>query len=507
MKNSEYIFYKEAAREILPDLEHLRLNVLNGAQRYKSVRKKQRRLIPILACVSAAVLICATVPPVRAAIAQWFEVNFSVQSYVAQPPAQRVSTPELEAIIADSKPDVQQTASSNSVEIVEIAPEWREWADKLNPSVGDIYYDGEQLIVGFDMGGGVPEFALGGTHTESSGEALEFPYEIWMGNPGYIFLNGQIYQASCDANITESTQQMWMKFIDEKTGLLSAEGVETAKNADSISFASTIRIEKPADLPDDFASLSYDEQAALMDEAIATFDASQADMPKLEGVQQVEVYMPLVLTDFSKPIQEEDAISYQGTEIGKLKLSFSFDTNGARTNEYIAIDETVNFSGSGTYMWSDWESEAGYTSFVNKTVDMSGVSMTAQKLEISPTYTKLYLGMNCPDDWSERDKACFISALGYGITGNGSPLIKRSETFLGGENGEDSVICIELSILPSELKALRDIEIIPSLSRYSGYDNTEYVEGKLTKISNDDITGWQEDSTTLTDSVLQFSMN
>ena len=65
---------------------------------------------------------------------------------------------------------------------------------------------------------------------------------------------------------------------------------------------------------------------------------------------------------------------------------------------------------------------------------------------------------------------------------------------------------IYLNMLPSELQAIDTFEIVPILSRYTGYDDVPYVEGEPTRIKQDEVKGWQEDSTELTDCSLKFSL-
>jgi hypothetical protein len=67
-------------------------------------------------------------------------------------------------------------------------------------------------------------------------------------------------------------------------------------------------------------------------------------------------------------------------------------------------------------------------------------------------------------------------------------------------------MCINLKLLPSEVKAIKEFGIELTLSRFSGYDDVPYVEGEPTQIKKEDVKGWQEDSETLDDCALSFSL-
>ena len=381
MMNQEHQFYRSALDGLLPGRESIRRKALKQAE-HSRPRRRLRWILPAAACLVAIAVICAAVPPVRAAIAKWFTVNHSVEDYLAQPESARPSTPELDTIIAQTMPE--ETAAVNSIEIASIAPEWQAWADKLNPSIGDVLFDGKELMVSFDMGGGAGELVLGGN--------AAYPVAVSFGNPGYMILNGGKYDYSMSTDYVGSEYDSYFSHIGED-GRLSEEGEKLAEEDDSVRFTAIIDFSRPAtsqwiapeDWPEDLPEGSWEEHLAFIakmqqydpDYAPAEFKAAPE---KLTGVQQAELHLPLIATDYTKPSRvDEDGMYYSGVPIGMVKLCFSFDPAAGYTNvNSYEINQTGEFKGEGTYAWADWDSDPDYVTFVNKTIDMAGVKVTVK---------------------------------------------------------------------------------------------------------------------------------
>jgi len=509
MMNQEHQFYKEALGSLLPDMENVRRNAL----RQTHPAHRHRWLWVAAACFAALAVICISVPPVRAAITQWFS-NHSVQGYLAQPESARPSTPELDTLIEQSEPD--ETEAKNSIEIASIAPEWQKWADSLNPTVGDLLFDGQSLMLSFDMGGGADELVLGKLLGLSD---PSFPVAISFGAPDYIIMNGEKYGYSARTGLVASGGN-YQRYID-KDGRLSKEGKALAETEDSVSFNVTIDLTRVMENPfTDIDSLTQgmtEEDKEDQLETIArleqydpdfTTDEYQTPPETLTGVQQVEVHLPLVATDFSTPSKvEEDGVSYQGVPIGMLKLCFSFDPAAGYANvTSYEIDKSGEFKGEGTYAWADRNSDPDYVTFVNKTADMSGVTVNVKRMDCFASGAELYVSLTCPDDWNELDKKCFLSSLIPSIKGDGETLDISHIKYGLAETGEDDGMCIYLKMLPSEAAAIDSYEITWTLERFSGYDDVPYVEGQPTRIKQDDVKGWQTDSEELTDCTLKFNL-
>ncbi len=538
MKNKESLYYKEALRLVLPDAEQIRRNVLHTPP----ARARKKAWIPVLAGVAAAALICVAVPPARAAIAHWFNTYFSVQEYVSQPSAQRIDTPELQAIIDQTT--VQQPESQNTIEYVNMLPEWQAWADTLQPSVGDIYFDGAQIIASIDLGGGVPEFI--GSHYNSIVSAqpdpdpalkdiIPFPDTIDFLNYDYVALNDVTYALGSFLMIAQSEYDQYQRYTpaytrsenalprSEWTETMTSEGVAAMKSSGSLRAALTIPLEHSSSMenyksivsPEDYASWQkIIEEYRQFDpeydpESYPAFHLSEG----LNGVQQVEINIPLLYTDLSRPPtvtedQQGYSVEYDNQLIGILRVKFSFDpAAGNASHETIEINETVEFKGNATYAWADWNSDPQTVTFVNKTTDMAGVSMSAKRLEITPSGTKLYMSLNAPDDWDALDKSCFLGNLLYTVEGDGVQLPSAGEQFGLEEADEDIGFCITLNLLPSEVKNIDTFRILPRIERFSGYDEVPFVEGKPTVIPQNEVHGWQLDSTDLPDCALTFRPN
>lgn len=506
--NNEHIFYKAAIGNMLPDREEIRRKALEQAQPSGRKAKRHSWLIPAVACIVAVAVICAAVPPVRAAISQWFERNFSVGSYMAKPAEARPSTPELDAIIEKTRPEKAELP--NSIEIVNMVPEWQDWASKLKPKVGDVFFDGKELIVSFDMGGGAKELLLEGT------DVKQFPVSISMGNPGYIKLNGVKYAGSVSSGPAESVDSEIHSNVTDD-GHLPDEVIKRVNEMKSVIFTAAINFTNTADSGKGFDRLTQKQKDQFMEEVrkVQAYDPEYTPfdfkvMPageKLKGVQQVEANIPLVMHDFSKPTKVKDGTVYQGKRIGLIKLRFSFNPEAGNKNmKSYTINRTVEFRGKGKFAWADRDSDPEYVTCTNKTIDMTGVKMTAKRMDVYASGAELYVGFTCPDTWDELDKKCFLGNLTPCTKGDGINLQTSGEKHGLEENGEDLGIRIDLKMLPSELEAIDTFEILPILGYYTGYDDVPYVEGKPTRIKKDEVKGWQEDSKELSDCVLKFSL-
>lgn len=513
MRVKEHGFYKIAIKGLLPRQEHIRREILAQAHPAKKLPKKKTWLTPVLTGVAAVIVVCAAVPDARAAISQWFRENFSVQNYVAQPAEARPSTPELDALIDQAKP--KDAEAVNSIEIVNVTPEWQKWADSLNPAVGDVFYDGKELIVSFDMGGGAAELIMGGVYT--TGAESPFPISVRTGDPGYIKLNGTKYAYNVMSGPAESSFRKYQSLFEED-GPAGNRAAQRIREADTVPYTATIDFSRTsADYIADFDGLPEERQALILEEIkraqqydpeYTPFAFKTLPESRLSGIQEVEVNISLWATDYSKPAQEDaEGTTWQSEYIGMVKLRFSFDpTAGSQNKQIYEVSRTSEFTGEGTYRWADWESDPGYVTCTNKTIDMKGVTMTAKRIDSYASGAELYVSVTCPDDWDPLDKECFLSSLTPRVLGDGDALPTTGEQYGLKENGEDLGMCIYLKLLPSELDAIDTFEVIPVLSRYSGYDDMPYEEGRPTRIPKDAVHGWQEESTELTDCALQFSL-
>lgn len=70
---------------------------------------------------------------------------------------------------------------------------------------------------------------------------------------------------------------------------------------------------------------------------------------EFDGVQQVEINLPLIMTDFTNPTEVDDTgASYQGEVVALMKLEFSFNPKaGKASHQVFEINQTVEFSGEG----------------------------------------------------------------------------------------------------------------------------------------------------------------
>lgn len=471
----EHDLYKKAALGILPDPEATRKRIIQEAKEEKTLTRKFSWVIPAIACTCAAIVICTAVPSVRAAITQWFKENFSVQNYVAQPAEQRQDTPELEAIISQTMPEQADSQAENSIELVNVAPEWQELADNLKPSIGDIYYDGRELIVGFDMGGGVAEF-LNGWYWDQDHTA-----SVMFGDKHTFLMNSNEYQYAIRTEPMWDIYEQYAQYIEggslDGDGYLSQAGWDAMKNATTMPFTATI---------------DFSEQPL-----------------QLDGIQTVEVELPLLASDRKNDILTEDGhlqSSGEVTEAGKVKIVFSFDPQAGKDNiQTYEINQSKNFVGEKKYCWLDRESEPGFVTLVNKTVDLSGVNMTISRMDVFKSDGELYVELTMPDDWGELDKENFLNNMIPIVLADGNK-VSSDMTWLD-QDGVDAVIRIKIDMLPSEIQATKNFEVVPILTYFTEYDNAEYVEGEPMKLLSEEMTGYDVEDVTLENCTIEFDIN
>lgn len=493
---NEHDFLKRIAAEHL-DGEQARRRIVHK-------KEKTRWLVPVAACVAGAVVICTAVPPVRAAIAQWFRENHSVENYVAQPQDARSKTPELDRIIAET------TTSEAAAGFADVAPAWREWAGSLGPKVGDIYFDGDKLIVGFDTGGGAAEL-LGIAADE--GERVE------IGAPPYITINGVKYDMldaqdslMCTVAPAETEYEKYAAYSMGEGEGISEEGKRALEEAKSCRFTMSLggfstsgknmpgaaETEERKKFQAEYSAFDHDYVPA----EVVTYDASTLQ----SGVQQVKAVLPVasVKTIWTQGSDGTMEGRREAEYIGKLILAFSFDpaAGNGKTQSY-EIGETKEFTGEGTFACLDLESDADYAVAYNCTKDLSGVSMTVKRMEVTASGAGIYAALTCPDRWTELEKESFLNHLTPIVLGDGQPLMTSGETYGLEEGGEDEGFRINLKMLPSELAQIKTFTIVPALGYYTGYDGADYEEGKPAKLPKEGL-GYQEESARLAECAVDF---
>ena len=499
----------------------------------KKGRDRQRWLLPVTACAVAVFLVCCLVPPVRAAIVQWFNQTFhGVEDYISQPKENRGQVSDLDAMIKQAKPGEAEQAQENSIELTVTDPAWQDWADKLDPQIGDVYFDGEKLVVAFDMGGGAAEF-LGDRYMSLENDIVPFPDQVGFMS-GYVTVNGKTYSLSPFVTEAPIEYKKYMQYEtedstegeiphEEGNEFITNEGKQELLDAKSVLFTATVDLDLPS-VDNSKESMSAEDYAAWQDvieewrkndplydpEHYSVWDPTM----RMEGVQNIEISVPLSYTDYSVPgvVEHKDqygeSIRYKGGLIGMLRIRCSIDPEEGYANiKTYEIGKTMDFSGEGRFKTYDNISDPGYAICNNITKDLSGVALHVKRMVVSSSGTKLYIGVTCPDYWTDIEKGGFLGSLTF-VPYAGESRIPSSGEQYGLEEGEEDMgFYMELDILPSELETIDTIRLVPVLSRYAGYDGVPFEEGKPTKIKEDEILGWQEKWGELTRCTFDFQID
>lgn len=518
MSNDETRFYKKAVQLDENMLNDIKQKAMNQARS----NKVRRVLLPITVCLLVAITVCFAVEPVRAAILSWFNGNHSVGDYVAQPKESRESNAELDAIIAKTN-----TGQKGTLEFRNMLPEWQEWADSLDPKMGDIFYDGEELIFTFDLGGGVEQFIIDSMLGDIAKVEGKERIGLSFSSSGYILIDGKKYEAYSWALPSESeTDKIYSAYASgdaEPLTPLSQQDWEEIRSINSLMFSGVVDMSPTPEAAPNWQPTLSAEEAAESEANIKkaqSFDKEfdpDSFLPivegmKLSGEQQVELNMPIIATYYDKEIQGDGWISYEGEQLGILNVKFSFNAyDGAGQENAYNINKTFDMKGEAKIGYTDSESEPGYTTAMNKTLDLAGVQVEVKKLVQKPTGADLHFALTCPEDWNDLDRHSLKERTGFvglnpRIYADGAEVPSGGRTAGLNENGDDQDYVYHIKMLPSEIANIKEFEIRWETSYYQGFDKAEFKDGDIMRIKNEDWTGYQTDGYELDDNRMKFSI-
>lgn len=521
MKNSEHNLYKKALAQALPDAYKTKAQILRDAKEEMHSRKKISWAIPAACCILAAVVICIAVPPVRAAIQRFFDREYTVQNYVAKPQEERLGAPELETAINATMTQGEDENAVSSVEILNVVPKWQAWADSLSPQMGDILFDGDKLIASFDMGGGARELLMG-RPVEFGGDALR--YEISFGNLGYMALNGQKYAYNMYSEPTEPSFDKFAAYYDEDFNFIQTEeSLSAVDSATSVPCAVTVDFKENHSPFQNYSGLSEQEKADMdeyiseaqaFDPAFIPSEIMPAPEGRLEGIQHVEISLPLMLVDYGAPehaSQEVLGATYTATQIGLVKLTFSFDPAfGYESKQLItgasasAFGEQVVLEGAYPFMFSEWNESDEASTLWNEELDLSGAIVTGTEIEIGPAETLITATIEPPAHWDDETLHSVVPySIGLSLLGDGQNLPYGGEFGITEAGSRTIVAKFELNMLPSEIRQISEYTLVPYVSFLADSEGKQVPLGQ--KMSGKD--GWKTESILLEEYAIKFTID
>lgn len=457
--NKMDLFFKDAANQALPDTKEIRDRILRDTA---PENRRTKRWMPILAVACSLLLVLGSVPGVRAAVTSWFRSNGSVENHISAEAAARADTPEIDQYL--------QTAHG-TLEVADIQPQWQAWAQELDLSVNDIYFDGQKIIAGCVL---APAPATNASHCPAG--------ELYLGTNNLITLNERAY------------------IVDGHTDYAGKQPQQSER------FAVTVNMESLVALPPELEKLtdSNDLQSAI-ESLVASGQGEQAE---LTGRQKAEMLLPLVFVDYTNGTVQDDGIIHSGQQIGQLRLSFEFDADaGAATGSVIPLNQTISFVGNGTCTFI--HEKNGQLHAENRNLDLSGIALTATALEISPSGADLLLALEPPTTLAAGDWNAIWGSLSYTLTANGEEIPVSSQTYSSLEEDESLSVRLHLDLLQSEAQALSSLEITPVLSHMTSCQLNDGTSLRLDQpicIPATMEQGWTEEYTALTENSLQVPL-
>ncbi|MEF9989176.1 MAG: hypothetical protein RR716_01510 [Christensenellaceae bacterium] len=489
--NHERKFYKETLKGVLPDTEKIRRNIISCAKKQPS---KNKWYIPVAICACAVITLCVAVPPVRAAITQWFAGQFGINNHLAASPEERAYIPEVDDIIKNTMTAPTDKVSVNSAKITSIVPEWQEWADNLNLQLGDILFDGKQLIITCDMGTVLSSFLF----PDSEGSASRNDeYGVTLGNSGYIILNGEKYIANV---LTVPTGDVTNP--DEKAIYSIMANFECAENTYE-------GYQRYRNLPDtDEATQFHNSYVAIRKQFDADYEQLdfKVSPQKLDGMQHAVLNLPIMVIDSPEQvIKYESGTEHIPRQIGVLTLNFSFDPaagyESVNTNE---LSNMVTFSGTGIY--ENHDTVDGKTDFSLQEIDYTGVTLALKEVTSSATGTNITVEINCPDGWDENTTTNFFRSLNLKFTADGNEFQHTTMGNVSESGNADYEYTFLLSMLESETKAVNEFCITPQLTHAVDLNEEKLEIGKHYVVDLNDFRVHDIEIQTIESGILKFSL-
>lgn len=131
----------------------------NGRERRM---RRATRWLGAVAAVLVLLIVLVSIPGVSKAISDWFNQTFRLERYMSAPPEEREQNPDIEQAIRTAAPEEQRSRVQflDETEWYAEVDAWRvnnrfpaydradyAWIGEMNPTVGEVLYDGRNLIV------------------------------------------------------------------------------------------------------------------------------------------------------------------------------------------------------------------------------------------------------------------------------------------------------------------------------------------------------------------------
>ncbi len=404
-----------------------------GAQARKRASRRGRAL-RVLAPAAAVLLVCAalfSIPSVSRAVRSFFIAFFRIDAYLTTPPAERSPNPDYEEMITTPDPEAQsysvryldETEHYAGVDEYRVKAGFKAfdradyaWIADIVPRVSEILYDGRNFYMTSFIN--VSPLRFAGVYG-AEGEGVErMDMSMWE---AVISHDGQSYPYACGSSGTQIDA-----FYDRDA---RAFDMDAMRAAEGMYVMTELSMNESPALP------SGEVQIEL---SYAIYDGNIDDM--------ATVGMVAIVTQ-----------------------RFSFDTSAANEGETrVTLPETA-FTGTLPVTIARKDTpEAGYTTYENKTLDFSRLTVTPVLVRRA-TELQVELYYSSPADWDEaafravtRQRLSRKNGLQYELILDGQSCGMPEMAYAGG-----AVSSVIIPFTKTELAEARSLILRPVWSHAS----------------------------------------
>ena len=358
----------------------------NGTRINRSKRKKRkaqlfaRRILVAAACILfvAAISVLA-IPSARAAVSDWISGWFNSGDYMGQTSETRADEPALDSIIKKVGDDGREIVISDVYD----SDKARSMAENFGIRLDEVAYTGDTIYITGWLTGVAGKFLLDG---RTGGDTMHEGNEFTEGNMVLTLSDGTVYYGALNAYFDDEMEQL---------------------------------------IQGNFEDMGYDENDNLVNpNDSAEADAVWYDYLKTHEVRFTYTAIPESAVPTAKPLsgKVEAALSFEQyyhdvksdskitlfqADLGKVTIDA--DAYAAVSSEKSG-GQSVTLSGTHRMYIREIVIKDGQpqTLIYVKDMDMSGVTISVDKINFIPTGVEITLRMDVPERWSRAERVAAI---------------------------------------------------------------------------------------------------
>lgn len=447
---NEHELYKDAILSNIANKERIRKNVLHE----KSVHR--RWPLAAAACLCAALAATMLVPSARAAVGAWFNTLFTPKQYIETPKDERTPIPALEEAVTPVEPQAQPT-----VKVTYVKEGWEQFAENLEFTFDEIFYDGQQIIVTGEVRGD-SQYLLA-QYMPTGISALDFQTDV-----SFMLGGGQeAGRGSFEPVFPQEVKDILYNLTEETDGPVEALQPFVAQNRYR------------------FSTSGWCEE--------------------LEGVQSLSLKMtmgPLVVTGY------EDGGTYydMDTAVTVEVTGLQFDATAAKAGNVLLqtpaeipiVDANVSL-----LVIDPLPKGAKKTTMRNVSKSLSGGKFAVESIERRITGVDITFSVTLPESWTAEEVKMFASTLEPILFVNGTNIggfRDRAYNSIGAKESDNKLklrmMLGDVRILPGDWESIETLALQLAYRRTDKYNGVELPDGVDAAVPYDGK-GWEEDASTV----------